>query len=142
VGAENQLGIAAESPPGDPFALSVIDDSDASIMYSTGWTPTTNAAAYRGTLHTISTAGSTATMPFSDGSVAIVAPVGPSSGSMQVCFDAHVSVAGCTTVSLRSSTAVDREVVYVSARLAGSHTIEITTSGGGPVALDGFVVLS
>ena len=34
--AENQLGVAAEGPAGDPFALDVIDDSDASIVYSTG----------------------------------------------------------------------------------------------------------
>ena len=58
VRAENQLGVAAESPPTDPFRLDVIDDSDASIVYSTGWALTSDSAAYGGKLHTTSTSGS------------------------------------------------------------------------------------
>ena len=37
VRAQNQLGVAAESPAGDPFSLSVIDDGDPSITYGTPW---------------------------------------------------------------------------------------------------------
>jgi hypothetical protein len=53
----------------------------------------------------------------------------------------NLSVQGCTTLPLHSATPAEREVVYVSPPFVGLHTIEINTSGGGPVALDGFVVL-
>ena len=140
--AENQLGVAAESPAGDPFGLDVIDDSDASIVYSTGWAQTTDSAAYGGKLHTTSTAGQTATMTFSGQSLAVIAPLGPAYGSILVCLDPGVSVAGCNTVTLHSTTAIERDIVYVSGPLtAGSHTIQVTNPSGSPIALDGFVVL-
>jgi hypothetical protein len=142
VRAENQLGVAAESPAGDPFGLDVIDDSDASIVYSTGWAQTTDSAAYGGKLHTTSTAGQTATMTFSGQSLAVIAPVGPVDGSILVCLDPGVSVAGCNTVTLHSTTAIERDIVYVSGPLAaGSHTIQVTNPSGSPIALDAFVVL-
>ena len=143
VRAENQLGVAAESPVGDPFALDVIDDSDASIVYSTAWTQMTDSDAYGGKRHTATSAGATATlMGFSGRSIAVVAPVGPGDGSLQICVDPGVSVTGCTTVMLQSSASVERRIVYVSGPLATgrTHTIEITASTL-PVALDGFVVL-
>jgi hypothetical protein len=142
VRAENQLGVAAESPPGNPFRLDVIDDGDAGIVYSTGWTLTSDSAAYGGNLHTISTAGSTATMTFSGRSLAVIAPLGPLYGSIRICLDPGVSVAGCTTPTLHSTTAVDRDIVFVSGPLsAGSHTVQITNPSGSPIALDAFVVL-
>ena len=142
VRAENQLGVAAESPPTDPFRLDVIDDSDASIVYSTGWALTSDSAAYGGKLHTTSTSGSTATMTFTGQSLALVAPLGPAYGSILVCLDPGVSVAGCNTVTLHSTTAVERDIVYVSGPLtAGSHTIQVTNPSGSPIALDGLVVL-
>lgn len=142
VRAENQLGIAAESPPADPFSLDVIDDGDASITYSTAWAQTTDAAAYGGKLHTTSSAG-TVTMTFTGRSIAVIAPVGPTSGAIQVCIDSGVSVGICTTVSEHSATAVEREVVYVSAPVSTTapHTISITSTTTSTVALDGFAVL-
>ena len=142
VRAENQLGVAAESPAGDPFRLDVFDDSDASIVYSTGWAVTSDTAAYGGKLHTTSTAGATATMTFSGRSIAVIAPLGPAYGSIRICIDPGVSVTGCTTPTLHSTTAVERDIVYVSGPLAaGSHTIQVTNPSGSPIALDGFVVL-
>ena len=142
VRAENQLGIAAESPAADPFSLDVIDDGDASITYSTAWAQTTDAAAYGGKLHTTSSAG-TVTMTFTGRSIAVIAPVGPTSGAIQVCIDSGVSVGICTTVSEHSATAVEREVVYVSAPVSTTapHTISITSTTTSTVALDGFAVL-
>jgi hypothetical protein len=142
VRAGNQLGVAAESPTGDPFGLDVIDDSAASIVYSTGWALTTDSAAYGGKLHTTSTAGQTATMTFSGQSLAVIAPLGPAYGSIRICLDPGVSVAGCTTTTLHSTTTVARDVVYVSGPLAaGSHTIQVTDPSASPIALDGLVVL-
>jgi hypothetical protein len=140
--AEDQLGVAAESPAGDPFTLDVIDDSAAPIVYSTGWAPTSDTAAYGGKLHTVSTAGSTATMTFSGGSLAVIAPLGPAYGSIRICLDPGVSTAGCTAPTLHSTTTVERDIVYVSGPLAaGSHNIQVTNPSGSPIALDGFVVL-
>jgi hypothetical protein len=88
------------------------------------------------------TASSFATMTFSGRSIAVIAPVGPAYGSIQICLDPGVSVAGCTTTMLHSTTAVARDTVYVSGPLAaGPHTIEVTNSSSSPIALDGFVVL-
>ncbi len=141
VQAENQLSVAAEGPAGDPFTLDVIDDGDASITYSTAWAQTTDMAAYGGKLHATTSAG-TVMMTFSGRSIAVVAPVGPADGSIQICIDPGVSVAGCTSTTLHSATASERDVVYVSGPLtAGTHTIEITSAAGSPVALDGFAVL-
>ncbi len=142
VRAENQLGVAAESPAGDPFALHVIDDDDASIVYSTGWASTSDSAAYGGKLEITSTAGSTATMMLSGTSLAVIAPVGPAYGPIRICLDPGVSNAGCTTSTLHSTTTVERDIVYVSGPLAaGSHTIQVTDPTGSPIALDGFLVL-
>lgn len=100
------------------------------------------SAAYRGTLHTISAAGSTATMTFAGQSLAVIAPLGPAYGSIRICLDPGVSTAGCTTPALHSTTAVERDIVYVGGPLAaGSHTIQVTNPSGSPIALDGFVVL-
>jgi hypothetical protein len=142
VRAENQLGVAAESPAGDPFSLDVLDDSDASIVYSTAWTTTNDAAAYGGKLHTVSSTNATATMTFTGRSIAVIAPLGPSRGSIRICIDPGVSIAGCTTPTLHSTTALERDVVYVSGPLAaGSHVIQVSSTSSSPVALDGFVVL-
>jgi hypothetical protein len=119
----------------------VIDDGDASIRYSTAWAQTTDMSAYGGKLHATTSAG-TVMMTFSGRSIAVVAPVGPADGSIQICIDPGVSVAGCTSTTLHSATASERDVVYVSGPLtAGTHTIEITSAAGSPVALDGFAVL-
>ncbi len=142
VRAENQLGVAAESPPGEPFGLDVIDDSDASIVYSTGWAQTSDSAAYGGKLEITSTAGSTATMTFSGTSLAVIAPLGPAYGPIRICLDPGVSTAGCTTSTLHATTTVERDIVYVSGPLAaGSHTIQVTDPAGSPIGLDGFLVL-
>jgi hypothetical protein len=142
VRAENQLGVAAEGPAGDPFTLNVIDDGDPSITYSTGWASTSHMNAYLGTLHTISTVGTATMTTFPGGSLALLAPVGPDYGSMQICLDPGVSVGVCTTSTPHPSTDVEREVIYVSGRLAaGQHIIQVTKLSGPPIALDGFVVL-
>jgi hypothetical protein len=122
----------------------VIDDSDASIMYSTAWAQTSDTAAYGGKLHATSSVSSTATMTFVGRSIAVLAPLGPAYGSILICVDpSGVSVAGCTTTTLHSTTAVERDVVYVSGPLAsGQHTIQIITQSGSLFALDGFTVLS
>lgn len=142
VEAENQLGVAAESPAGDPFTINVFDDNSASYS-TTGWALTSNnAPAYKGTLHTASSASQIASMMFTGRSIAVIAPVAPGDGSILVCIDPGVSVAGCVITSLNSPAAADRKVVYVSGPLTeGQHTITITTQNASPVALDGFVAL-
>ena len=120
----------------------VIDDGASSILYSTAWALTSDSAAYGGKLHTVSSTNATATMTFSGQSIAVIAPLGPAYGSIRICIDPGVSVAGCTTPMLHSTTAVERDVVYVSGPLAaGSHTVQITDPSSSPIALDGFVVL-
>ena len=105
----------------------MIDDNDASIVYSTGWASTSDSAAYGGKLEITSTAGSTATMTFSGTSLAVIAPLGPAYGPIRICLDPGVSTAGCTTSTLHSTTTVERDIVYVSGPLAaGSHTIQVT----------------
>jgi len=143
VRAQNQLGVAGESLPGRPFALNLIDDNDARIVYSTAWGTTSDSAAYGGKLHTVSSNGATATLTFSGTSIAVIAPLGSAYGPLRICLDPGVSVAGCTTPTLDSSTAAERDIVYVSGPLAsGSHTIQITATSATKIALDAFAVLS
>jgi hypothetical protein len=91
------------------------------------------------------TGGSTATLSFSGRSIAIIAPVRPAFGSMQVCLDPPTittSAPACPSVSLHSATATDRDTVYVVNGLApGTHTIQVTDLSGSSIALDAFVVL-
>ena len=146
VQAENQLGVAAESPPGDPFALEVIDDrgdSDHSITYPTAWMPTSgDSAACHGTLHTTSSVGATRACRSRAGR----SPSSPRSDPapvLQICIDGSVGIGSGTTVTERSASAVEREVVYVSGPLSttSSHTIAISSTTSSPVALDAFAVL-
>ena len=45
-------------------------------------------------------------------------------------------------MTLHSTTAIERDIVYVSGPLAaGSHTIQVTDPAGSPIGLDGFLVL-
>jgi hypothetical protein len=90
----------------------------------------------------IGSVNATVTKTFSGRSVAVVAPLGPAYGSLLICLDPGVSVAGCTTVTLHSTTAVERDIIYVSGPVApGTHTVEITTESGSQFALDEFAVL-
>jgi hypothetical protein len=143
VQAENQLGVAAESPAGQPFTLNVIDDNDPSIIYSTPWTQTSDPTAFGGNLHTTSSVSATVTRMFTGQSIAVIAPVGPTFGSLQICIDSGVAVGTCTTVTEHSATAAEREVVYVSAPVDPTrpHSITITTESGSMFALDAFAVL-
>ena len=139
---QNQLGVAADGPAGGPFQLSPIDSSDPQITYGTGWSTTNNSAAYGGSLATTSTSGVAATLTFSGRSIAVIAPLRPTYGSIQVCPDPGTTGAGCTVTSLHSTTSQDRDVVYVSGPLtAGQHSIAITDTTTAPVALDAFVLL-
>jgi hypothetical protein len=145
VRAENQLGVSAEGPAGDAFHLHVIDSADPSITYSTGWSATTDNNAFDHTLEKAGTGGSTATLMFSGKSIAIIAPVGPTLGSMQVCLDppaATTNAPPCPSLTLHAATASERDAVYVLNGLTpGMHTIQLTDLSGSSVALDGFVVL-
>jgi hypothetical protein len=141
VSAQNQLGVGAESPAGDVFQLNVHDDTDAS--YDTAWTQPADSAAYGGHVHNTTSSGATATITFTGRSLALVAPIGPGRGAIEVCLDDPSATVGpCTSsLSLASATAVAREVVYVSGFSTGTHKIEVVTQNTSPVALDGFVVL-
>jgi hypothetical protein len=83
-------------------------------------------------------------MTFSGRSLAVIAPLGPAYGPVRICLDpSGVSTAGCTTLTLHSTTTLERDIVYVTGPLAaGSHIIQVTNPSGSPIALDGFVVLS
>jgi hypothetical protein len=141
--AENGLGVVAEGPAGQPFQLNVIDSSNPRIVYATGWSRTTDNTAYGGTLATTSTSGTAATLTFSGSSIAIVAPLRPAYGSIEVCIDPiAVTGAGCGLIALHSTTPRDRDLVYVSGPLAaGQHSLAISDTSGSPVALDAIVVL-
>jgi hypothetical protein len=140
---ENQLGVAAEGPAGNPFELSVIDSSDPRVSYGTGWSTTSDSGAYGGSLMTTSASGVAATMTFSGQSIAVIAPLRPTYGSIQVCPEATGTTgAGCTVTSLHSTTSKDRDIVYISGPLAaGQHSIAITDTSNTPVALDAVIVL-
>jgi len=81
-------------------------------------------------------------MTFSGRAVALIAPVGPSSGAINVCVDPSPATdAGCAIVSLHAATAKERDIVYVKgAPAAGTHTLQVSDSTGS-IALDAIAVL-
>jgi hypothetical protein len=75
---------------------------------------------------------------FTGSSVAVYAPKEPGAGSVEIAVDGVVrGTVDLSTTGARQPQQMVREVTGLS---AGRHTITITHSGGGPVAVDALVV--
>ncbi|MEX1172596.1 MAG: S8 family peptidase, partial [Chloroflexota bacterium] len=113
-------------------------DTSTLARYGSGWRTVTSSAALGGRVRTTSRAGASVTITFTGRSFALVAPKGPTRGSIKVTVDGVVR----PTVSLRRSTTKSRLVVFsTSWATKGRHVIRIEVVGRKRVDLDGFVIV-
>jgi hypothetical protein len=128
----------AESP-----ALPVrgFQETSASFAWAGYWATGTNSYHWGGHTRFAGVAGRSATFTFTGRSAAIVAPVGPTRGSMKVYVDGLYRM----TVSTYASTNRYRRIVYAVTWVEpGPHTVRIVVVGtpGHPrVEIDGMAVL-
>lgn len=101
--------------------LSILQETNGAITYSSGWTQVSDAGAMGGGLKQTTTANKTATFSFSGRNVAWGAKKDSASGLATFKFDALAPV----NVNLQSSTTQSRRIVAVKNTTLGSHTIVI-----------------
>jgi hypothetical protein len=140
---ENKLRLVGESPRSGAFGLSVIDGSDHTVSYSSGWTTVNSSQAIGGTVVEAKSAGAHATLRFTGTSIGVIGVPAPHRGDLKVCIDPGTSSEQCSDVATSASGKTERELVYTRNGLTdGQHTIEITAVSAAPVVLDGFVLLT
>ncbi len=123
-------------------ALTAFDDRSASVKRSSGWTAGASSVMLGGTYVYSRVAGATMTLKLIGSEVALVAPVGPSYGRVQVTIDG-VSQG---TVNLYASAYAYQQTVFTRTGLSDAeHTVTVkvlgtrdSRSSGTTVVLDGF----
>jgi hypothetical protein len=141
--AENKLRLVGESPRSSAFGLSLIDQGEQAVSYSSGWATVTSSQAVGGTVVEAKTAGAHATLRFTGTSIGVIGVPAPHRGELKVCIDPGTSAQHCSDVATSASGKTERELVYTRNGLTdGRHTIEITADSAAPVVLDGFVLLT
>ena len=125
---------------GPKFRVVRTQDTSGSIVYSTGWAKSTKGSPSGGSTHATSGTNKTATFTFTGRAFAIVATQAKKHGSFNVYVDG-VKVTS-SAISTRSTKTHERKVVYARSTTAGSHTIEIRTSGNGRVDLDAILSIA
>ena len=126
-------------------SVRAISDSPSKVLtYSRGWTRRLHSSAVGGSLRSSATRDRWVRLRFTGTEVALVAVLGPDRGRVRVSIDGR----GATTVSLRSSIATYRKIVFRKRLSPGPHTIEVRVIGtaqhprkGARVDIDGFLVI-
>ena len=118
-----------------------LEQSSASIAWSSGWSTVSSSAFSGGSARASTTAGATATLRFSGRSVAWVTRSGPGRGLAQVWIDGALA----TTIDLNAGSLGPRRVAFSKTwSVSGTHTIVIKvlgTSGRPLVETDAFLLL-
>ncbi|HVK26511.1 MAG TPA: right-handed parallel beta-helix repeat-containing protein [Actinokineospora sp.] len=120
----------------------VIDDNNAAITYSSGWTAQSQSGNSDATVHwsSATSAGATAQYTFTGTSITWLAKKNAYSGTAKVYIDGVLDA----TVSTYSASESFQQAVYTRSGLTpGAHTIKIESSGAGTggyysVHVDGF----
>ena len=127
------------APAGTP---KVVQDTSRGIAWVGTWHRVRSSSASGGTAHVSYVKRHTATLAFHGRGIALVAPLGPTRGRLQVWIDG-VLVA---TLDEHRSHAVARRIIFSRSSLSDAdHTIRIVslgTPGHGRVDVDAFVVTS
>jgi hypothetical protein len=117
----------------------IVDDKNAAVTFSAGWTRLASSNAYGGTFVQSATAGRYLTMPFSGPAVAVVGCLGPNSGyadisvgSVKKRVSLYRSYSGCG-VKLASLTGLGSGTHTVKVVVVGAHTAK---SKGNNVGID------
>jgi hypothetical protein len=119
--------------------LTEVDDTDASIAYSPGWTVSTGLSGYyQSDAHYSGTAGASATLTFTGSTVAWIGGDNTDHGraDVAVCDAAGSDCGAATTVDTYAAAAIPDVVLFTASGLGpGTHTLRITvrsdSSGSG-----------
>jgi len=126
------------SPAATPRA---VQDTSRMIAWSGRWFRASSATASGGRTHFTGVAGAAATFAFHGRAIAVVAPLGPTRGRLQVWIDGVLA----RVVDEHRATVVARRVIFSRSGLADArHTVRIVvlgTPGRRRVDLDAFIVL-
>ena len=125
---------------GPKFRVVRTQDTSGSIVYSSGWSKSTKGNPSGSSTHATSGANKTATFTFTGRAFAIVGTQGKKHGSFNVYLDG-VKVT-TSAISTKSKKTHERKVLYARSTTAGSHTIEIRTTGSGRVDLDAILSIA
>jgi hypothetical protein len=110
--------------------LTEVNDTDATVSYSGGWTHSTGLSGYYATdAHYSGTAGATATLTFSGTTVAWIGADNTDHGraDVAVCDATGGNCGTTTTVDTYASGSVPGEVLFTASNLgSGTHTLRIT----------------
>jgi hypothetical protein len=119
----------------------LVEDTSASVKYSSGWTKTPATKASGKVVHAATRSGAKATYAFTGRAVAFVTTMGPKMGKAEVWVDGVLA----TTLDLRRASAAYRQVAWeTSWDTPGAHTVVIKvlgTSGRPRVDVDAFLRL-
>lgn len=134
------LGLAPKPPPVGSVTVATrrIQETNAGIAYSRGWSPASHEAYAGGRVLYSERDGAIATYTLYAKSVAWIGPVGPTRGRARV----YVDGTSIGIVDLRRSSFKPRVTLFSRAwSRAGAHTLTIQVLGAGrPVAIDEFVI--
>jgi hypothetical protein len=128
------------------FQLLRVGEASSSISYSGSWARTASSTAIGGAMMTTAQAGASASLTATGTTFALVAPKGPTRGSVRVLVDGEVKA----TVNLYAKTATPRMPVFrtnffdAAHPAAASHVIrliDVSTHSRTRLSLDGFVIL-
>jgi probable HAF family extracellular repeat protein len=106
--------------------ITIDDERNAAIHYSSGWSRTALAGAYGGFVKQSSTGGATATLTFTGASVSVIGARGPGLGSAAIRVDGASK--GTVSESGAAATRVRLKTIYFAG--PGTHTIKITVNPG------------
>ncbi|MBE0417803.1 MAG: C40 family peptidase [Coriobacteriia bacterium] len=116
--------------------LTRVEEDHVTLTYGGAWTSGTSAAASAGAYRYSYSAGATLTMYFKGTSVALIGPVGPTYGRIEIWLDG-VKVA---TVSQYAAAYQHQQVVWSVAGLANAdHTLVIRVTGTKEAASSGTI---
>ena len=125
---------------GPKFRVVRTQDTSGSIVYSSGWSKSRKGSPSGGSTHATNGTSKTATLTFTGRAFAIVGTQGKKHGSFNVYVDG-VRVTS-SAISTKSKNTHERRVLYARSTTAGSHTIQIRTSGNGRVDLDAILSIA
>jgi hypothetical protein len=122
---------------GRPFTVDTAQETSAA--FTGAWAKHHSRTAWGGTTISTSSATASATISTDSQEFAIVGPIGPQNGSMQICVDGT----SCQAIPTFSSSRLPRVILADVSLTPGSHTIRITRipASHGKIELDGFIAL-
>ena len=126
-----------------PFALRLVQESDASVDFSGPWDKTSAALSSGKTARRTIRPGSSATVTITGDTVGLVMTSGKGSGIVEACVDPAAATPGsCRTIDMGQGRKTPRNVVTIFRVLGGGEHTVVVTVRQGPVEFDGYILQS